>query len=67
MKMELTINMPQSNLQNQLLTEIQVAECIFNMALTPKEVESAIYRLNSAELKYKAFILLEKDTNKIIN
>lgn len=54
------IDMPRGRLQNELLTEIQVAECVFNMASTQEEVESAIYRLQSAELKYKAFITFEK-------
>jgi hypothetical protein len=50
--------------QDDILVEMQVAECMFNMASTSNEIEASIYRLQSAELKYKAFILLEKDTFK---
>ena len=54
-------------IKNDILLEIQIAESMFNMASTSKEIEASIYRMQSAELRYKAFILLEKDCYKTIN
>lgn len=53
--------------KNDILVEIQIAENMFNMASTSKEIEASIYRMQSAELKYRAFILLEKDCYKTVN